>query len=305
MARARNIKPGFFANEDLAECTPWARLCFIGLWLLADREGRLEDRPKRIKGELFRFDSIEVDPLLGELEARGFVVRYRNSDGSFIQVCKFSEHQTPHYSEKPSAIKPPSLQECATLEEAEFREASRNQPGMKPGEALELSKSSPGVEASSRGGHNPLNPDSLNPDSGILNASPPEKEARKRGAAPPDQPPDVAMQVWSDWLALRKAKKAPVTQTVVDNATAEAAKAGMTLEAFLRVWCARGSQGLQAEWLKPNERPQRVNGHDPEPEWRREQRERNEAFLGPYAAKRNRPETVDMEAPDAAPRLVG
>lgn len=28
----------------------------------------------------------------------------------------------------------------------------------------------------------------------------------------------------------------------------------MTLEAFLRVWCARGSQGLQADWLKPHER---------------------------------------------------
>ena len=48
MARARNIKPGFFANENLAECDPLARLLFAGLWCLADREGRLEDRPKRI-----------------------------------------------------------------------------------------------------------------------------------------------------------------------------------------------------------------------------------------------------------------
>ena len=29
----------------------------------------------------------------------------------------------------------------------------------------------------------------------------------------------------------------------------------MTLEAFLRVWIARGSQGLQADWLRPSERP--------------------------------------------------
>jgi len=57
-----------------------------------------------------------------------------------------------------------------------------------------------------------------------------------------------------DWLHLRKAKKAPVTLTVLDNAKAEAVKADMTLDAFLRIWCARGSQGLQAEWLKPNER---------------------------------------------------
>jgi hypothetical protein len=78
-------------------------------------------------------------------------------------------------------------------------------------------------------------------------------EARKR-ATPPNCPSDVEPQVWTDWLALRKAKRAPVTATVVDGAVAESEKAGLTLEAFLRVWCARGSQGLLADWLKPHER---------------------------------------------------
>lgn len=67
-------------------------------------------------------------------------------------------------------------------------------------------------------------------------------------------PSDVPAQVWDDWQTLRRAKKAPVTDTVVANARAEAAKAGMSLADFLAVWCARGSQGLQAEWLKPHER---------------------------------------------------
>ena len=80
-----------------------------------------------------------------------------------------------------------------------------------------------------------------------------EEKARKR-AAPPSCPQGVTETVWSDWLALRKAKKAPATQTVIDGAVAEAAKAGMSLDASLRVWCSRGSQGLQAEWLKPQER---------------------------------------------------
>ena len=53
MARARNIKPGFFKNELLAEMPPETRLLFMGLWCLADREGRFEDRPKKIKMELF------------------------------------------------------------------------------------------------------------------------------------------------------------------------------------------------------------------------------------------------------------
>jgi len=42
--RSRNIKPGFFKNEIIAEMPTETRLLFIGLWLLADREGRLEDR---------------------------------------------------------------------------------------------------------------------------------------------------------------------------------------------------------------------------------------------------------------------
>lgn len=111
MARARNIKPGLYKNEDLAECSIWARYLFPGLWTLADREGRLEDRPKRIKAELLAFDTQDVEPLLRELAARSFIVRYQIEGVSYIQISKFSTHQTPHYSEKPSVIKPPPLQE--------------------------------------------------------------------------------------------------------------------------------------------------------------------------------------------------
>ena len=81
-----------------------------------------------------------------------------------------------------------------------------------------------------------------------------ERDARRR-AAPP-KPGDVSDRIWDDWLTLRKAKRAPVTQTTLDGAIAEAAKAGMTLEAFLAAWCRRGSQGLEAAWLKPEERGQ-------------------------------------------------
>lgn len=108
MARARNLKPGFFKNEDLAECCFEARLCFAGLWTLADREGRLEDRPKRIKGELFAFDSLDVEPLLAELARHRFILRYIAADGrALIQVLKFLDHQNPHHREPPSDLPPP------------------------------------------------------------------------------------------------------------------------------------------------------------------------------------------------------
>lgn len=67
-------------------------------------------------------------------------------------------------------------------------------------------------------------------------------------------PSDVQEQVWQDWLSLRKAKKASVTETVVSGARQEADKLGWSLEKFLIEWCTRGSQGLKAEWIKPDQK---------------------------------------------------
>ncbi len=64
----------------------------------------------------------------------------------------------------------------------------------------------------------------------------------------------MSEQTWADFNALRKAKKAPITETVLAGARRESALAALSLEQFLKVWCERGSQGLEASWLKPNER---------------------------------------------------
>jgi hypothetical protein len=107
MARARNIKPGFFRNEVLAELPALSRLLFIGLWTLADREGRLEDRPKRIKADLFPYEEqVDVESMLTELSAKGFVIRYVVDGHRFVQIANFSKHQDPHYKEKASEIPP-------------------------------------------------------------------------------------------------------------------------------------------------------------------------------------------------------
>lgn len=107
MARARNIKPGFYKNEDLAECSIWARFIFPGLWMMADREGRLEYRPKRIKGELLPYDNQDTEPLLRELERHGFILIYEVDGKEYIQIVKFSLHQNPHHREAESVIPPP------------------------------------------------------------------------------------------------------------------------------------------------------------------------------------------------------
>lgn len=82
-----------------------------------------------------------------------------------------------------------------------------------------------------------------------------KKEEKSACAPTPEKdsssicPDDVNPQTWADWLQLRKAKRAPVSNTVTKGARAEADKAGMSFDEFLSVWCTRGSQGLEASWL--------------------------------------------------------
>jgi len=109
MSRTRLLKPGFWKNELLAELPFEGRLLFQGLWNLADREGRLEDRPLRIKAEVFPFDNVKVDDLLAGLAERGFILRYTAEAVAVIQVVKFSEHQTPHPRETLSVLPKPCL----------------------------------------------------------------------------------------------------------------------------------------------------------------------------------------------------
>ena len=106
MSRSRNIKPGFFKNADLAEVSIQARLLFIGLWTIADRDGRLLDRPKQIKMEIFPADNFDCNELLNELVKIEMIDRYSLESGSYIQVINFSKHQNPHKAEKESTIPP-------------------------------------------------------------------------------------------------------------------------------------------------------------------------------------------------------
>ena len=106
--RARNIKPGFFKNDTLAELDFAGRLLFIGLWGLADRAGRLEDRPKKIKAEVFPYDDVNVDSFLGELARLGFIRRYQADGAIYIQIVNFDKHQNPHPREAASLIPEPA-----------------------------------------------------------------------------------------------------------------------------------------------------------------------------------------------------
>lgn len=186
MARARNIKPGFYKNEDLAECSVWARFIFPGLWMLADREGRLEDRPKRIKGELLPFDSHDAEPLLHELEARGFILRYVANGTAYIQIVAFSKHQNPHHREPESVI--PSPESPRLLPDATNGKPEALQPYQEP-EAQGKPEASPSLHTPRSDLPRGVNPaDSLIPDSGFL-----IPDSGVKSISEPSVPPDLAI----------------------------------------------------------------------------------------------------------------
>jgi hypothetical protein len=87
--RARNIKPGFYRDADLSECSVEARYIVPGLWMMADREGRLKDSPKQIKMELFPCDPWDVEALLCELAKVRHIIRYEVDGLRLIQIKNF------------------------------------------------------------------------------------------------------------------------------------------------------------------------------------------------------------------------
>lgn len=114
--RTRSIKPGFFDNDILGDLPALTRLLFIGLWCMADRDGRLEDRPKRINKELMGYDDLssgDVDAMLQQLHNAGFIQRYTAQGKQYIQVVNFTKHQNPHIKEKASEI--PGPESCVDI----------------------------------------------------------------------------------------------------------------------------------------------------------------------------------------------
>lgn len=335
MARSRNIKPGFFANEELADLPFEARLLFIGLWTLADREGRLEDRPKRIRAQVFPYDSIDAEPLMKQLASSGFIVRYEVSGERYAQIVNFGKHQMPHHKEVPSEIPAPDGYQQVTRHAYDVPSKVRDSVFARDGgkclkcgatEALSLDHIKPlgsggdnsmenlqtlctpcnsakgnttkdyrRVNVGSTSSHGQSKQGASCPsDSGFLipDSSPlipdcstdVESAGKPRKPAKPSiaKPDDVDEQTWADWLTLRKAKKAPVTETVVNGARAESVKAGIGLDGFLKVWCRRGSQGLEASWLNADERSA---GRTSETPYQRSMRERMQEAAPEFARK--------------------
>lgn len=118
MPRIRTIKPEFFSDTDLSDLKFETRLLFIGLWTVADREGRLRDDAKQIKAYVFPHDKVNVEKGLKDLADKNLIIRYVATVAGFernlIQVTTFLKHQRPHIKEAPSTYPAPTQNGAST-----------------------------------------------------------------------------------------------------------------------------------------------------------------------------------------------
>lgn len=159
MARSRNIKPGFFQNEQLGELSPIERLAFIGMWTIADFKGCLEFRPKRLKVQLMPYDDCDFENIAINLDKSGLIRNYSVQGQRYIKIINFTRHQNPHKNERDAGSNVPDITDNETQvidynELAINTEQRRNKDGTNRADSLLLI------------------PDSLNPLTDFLNLIP-------------------------------------------------------------------------------------------------------------------------------------
>ena len=133
MSRIRTVKPELFKHEDLfdAELSSGLplRLAFIGLFTVADREGRFRWKPRTLKLDVLPHDTIDFAAVLNALEQAGFIRRYEVNGEAFGWIPTFTKHQ--RFSGKEAELK----SELPPPPEGSNREAMGKQWGSN-GEAM-------------------------------------------------------------------------------------------------------------------------------------------------------------------------
>lgn len=231
MARIRTIKPEFFRHEGLQDLErehpgSYVMLTFAGLWTLCDKAGRFEWRPRTIKLDVLPFLDFDMGSTLMLLERFSFVSRYVHEGKEYGFIPSFTDHQRINGKEAQEPAKypePVEILECTSR--GSIGEALGKQSRSQEGKGREREEEGNGDCAAS--------------------AAP-----RARRAKPPERPGDVTEATWADWLAHRRAKRAPVTASAMDGIRNESEKAGLPLDDCLRQAMAAGWQSFRAEWLK-------------------------------------------------------
>jgi hypothetical protein len=123
--RIRTIKPEFFTHEELYEAEAKTklplRLAYVGLWCVADRDGRFRWQPRRLGVQIMPYDLVDFDAIMEALLAAGFVDRY-GEEGEFGVIPSFSRHQCINAREAVSKLPDPAVSPKRTCMHVHARE---------------------------------------------------------------------------------------------------------------------------------------------------------------------------------------
>ena len=117
MARIRTIKPEFWTSAQVMECSPTARLLFLGMLNFADDAGRMTYSPKTLKAQIFPSDDIPIDRIVGmvvELSSNGLVLIYSADNKEFISITGW--HHQKRDKPRPSKLPGPFYDGSATVQ---------------------------------------------------------------------------------------------------------------------------------------------------------------------------------------------
>lgn len=110
MANKRVIYPKIWKSEKFSTLSHRQRLLFIGIFSIADDQGRLSGHPAIIRGDVFPFDDIQLSEINDDLDAiseTGSIHKYSSDGKTIIQIVNWWKYQTPPWA-YPSDFPPPS-----------------------------------------------------------------------------------------------------------------------------------------------------------------------------------------------------
>ena len=131
MSRIRTVKPELFKHEALFDAELNSklplRLAFIGLFTVADCEGRFKWRPRTLKLDVLPHDFVDFASVMNALESAGFIERYEVDGEVYGWIPSFTKHQRLQTKELAagSTIPSPNDRDATGTHPERYRDASR------------------------------------------------------------------------------------------------------------------------------------------------------------------------------------
>lgn len=138
MGRIRTVKPELFVHEDLFEAERRTglplRLAFIGLFTVADREGRFRWKVRELKTYVMPHDDVDFTAIMDALVEAEFVQQYEADGKAYGCIPTFGDNQVINNREAESKLPAPPVFLPGATRAARVPDACMTRHGVAQGE---------------------------------------------------------------------------------------------------------------------------------------------------------------------------